>query len=35
VRPGDHLDLVVPMDKLHLFDAESGISLASSSPTAQ
>jgi multiple sugar transport system ATP-binding protein len=34
VRPGDVLDLVVPMDKLHLFDAESGVSLASSSAAA-
>jgi len=29
VRPGDILDLVVPLSKLHLFDVESGISLAS------
>ncbi len=29
VRPGDILDLVVPLTKLHLFDVESGISLAS------
>jgi ABC-type sugar transport system ATPase subunit len=29
VRPGDIVNLVVPMDKLHLFDAESGASLAS------
>jgi multiple sugar transport system ATP-binding protein len=35
VRPGDLLDLVLPMDKLHLFDAESGISLASSSAAAK
>jgi multiple sugar transport system ATP-binding protein len=35
VRPGDLLELVVPMDKLHLFDAESGISLASSPLAAE
>jgi multiple sugar transport system ATP-binding protein len=29
VKPGDILTLVLPMDKLHLFDAESGLSLAS------
>jgi multiple sugar transport system ATP-binding protein len=29
VKPGDILTLVLPMDKLHLFDAESGASLAS------
>jgi multiple sugar transport system ATP-binding protein len=29
VRPGDIVNLVVPMDKLHLFDAETGASLAS------
>ncbi len=29
VRPGDILDLVVPLSKLHLFDVETGISLAS------
>jgi multiple sugar transport system ATP-binding protein len=34
VRPGDILDLVVPMSKLHLFDADSGASLASMTPAA-
>jgi len=34
VRPGDVIPLIVPMDKLHLFDAESGDSLASSRATA-
>jgi multiple sugar transport system ATP-binding protein len=29
VRPGDGLDLHVPLDKLHLFDADSGASLTS------
>ena len=29
VRPGDVLDLYVPLDKVHLFDAESGASLVS------
>ncbi len=29
VKPGDILTLVLPMDKLHLFDAESGASLVS------
>jgi len=28
VRPGDIVDLVVPLDKLHLFDGESGLTLA-------
>jgi multiple sugar transport system ATP-binding protein len=28
VRPGDVLDLKLPMEKLHLFDAETGASLA-------
>ena len=30
VRPGDTVSLVVPLAKLHLFDAETGASLASS-----
>jgi len=38
VRPGDIVNLVVPLDKLHLFDAESGASLAgdgvAAAPTA-
>jgi multiple sugar transport system ATP-binding protein len=29
IRPGDVLDLVVPLPKLHLFDVETGASLAS------
>jgi multiple sugar transport system ATP-binding protein len=29
VRPGDMLNLILPLTKLHLFDAESGISLTS------
>jgi multiple sugar transport system ATP-binding protein len=29
VKPGDILTLALPMDKLHLFDAESGLSLVS------
>jgi multiple sugar transport system ATP-binding protein len=29
VKPGDVLDMRVPLDKLHLFDAESGASLTS------
>ena len=28
VRPGDILDLQIPAEKLHLFDAESGEALA-------
>jgi multiple sugar transport system ATP-binding protein len=28
VRPGDQLTLVLPLEKLHLFDPESGLSLA-------
>ena len=28
VRPGDIVNLVIPLDKLHLFDAESGLTLA-------
>jgi multiple sugar transport system ATP-binding protein len=27
VRPGDVIDLWIPMEKIHLFDAESGLSL--------
>jgi hypothetical protein len=27
VKPGDVLDLTVPLDKIHLFDPESGLSL--------
>ena len=27
VRPGDQLTLQVPLDKVHLFDAETGLSL--------
>ena len=27
VRPGDALTLQVPLDKIHLFDAETGLSL--------
>ncbi len=34
VKPGDTVTLVVPMDKLHLFDAESGASLASTAAAA-
>ena len=34
VRPGDILNLVVPLDKVHLFDAESGASLTASLPAA-
>jgi len=38
VRPGDIVSLVLPLDKLHLFDAETGASLApdlpSEAPTA-
>jgi multiple sugar transport system ATP-binding protein len=29
VKPGDVLDFHIPLDKLHLFDAESGLSLTS------
>jgi multiple sugar transport system ATP-binding protein len=29
IRPGDVLDLIVPLTKLHLFDVDSGASLAS------
>ena len=28
VRPGDIVNLVLPLDKLHLFDAESGLTMA-------
>ena len=28
VRPGDILTMVLPLDKLHLFDGESGLTLA-------
>ena len=28
VRPGDVLDLFVPMEKIHLFDTEDGKALA-------
>src|SRR5512142_1076550 len=28
VKPGDVLTLVIPLDKVHLFDAESGLSIA-------
>jgi multiple sugar transport system ATP-binding protein len=34
VRPGDIVNLIVPMDKLHLFDAESGDSLVSTAQPA-
>jgi multiple sugar transport system ATP-binding protein len=34
VKPGDILTLSLPMDKLHLFDAESGASLVSELATA-
>jgi multiple sugar transport system ATP-binding protein len=33
VKPGDVLQLLVPLNKLHLFDAESGASLASERET--
>jgi multiple sugar transport system ATP-binding protein len=33
VKPGDVLTLALPMDKLHLFDAESGLSLVSERET--
>ena len=29
VKPGDMLNLILPLSKLHLFDAESGLSLTS------
>jgi multiple sugar transport system ATP-binding protein len=28
VRPGDIMTMVLPLDKLHLFDGESGLTLA-------
>ena len=34
VRPGDILDLQLPADRLHLFDAESGDAVAASTPAA-
>jgi multiple sugar transport system ATP-binding protein len=34
VRPGDIVNLVLPLDRLHLFDAESGISLAADAQVA-
>jgi multiple sugar transport system ATP-binding protein len=34
VRPGDIVNLIVPLDKLHLFDAETFASLASGSAAA-
>jgi multiple sugar transport system ATP-binding protein len=34
VKPGDELTLALPMSKLHLFDAESGISLVSEQAVA-
>jgi len=34
VKPGDVIDLKLPLDRLHLFDAESGESLATSMTTA-
>jgi multiple sugar transport system ATP-binding protein len=34
VRPGDVVNLIVPLDKLHLFDAETSASLASGSGAA-
>ena len=34
VRPGDIVNLVFPLDKVHLFDAETGASLAASVPAA-
>jgi multiple sugar transport system ATP-binding protein len=34
VRPGDIVNLIVPLDKLHLFDAETNASLASGSGAA-
>ncbi|HEX3428240.1 MAG TPA: hypothetical protein VHS36_05485, partial [Candidatus Limnocylindrales bacterium] len=29
VKPGDMLNLILPLSKLHLFDAETGVSLTS------
>jgi ABC-type sugar transport system ATPase subunit len=34
VRPGDILDLQLPADRLHLFDAESGDAIPASTPSA-
>jgi multiple sugar transport system ATP-binding protein len=34
VRPGDIVDLILPLDKLHLFDAETGAALTPSTPPA-
>jgi multiple sugar transport system ATP-binding protein len=34
VKPGDVIDLKLPLDRLHLFDAESGDSVAASSTAA-
>ena len=34
VRPGDIVNLVVPLDRVHLFDAESGASLTATVPAA-
>ena len=34
VKPGDVLNLILPLSKLHLFDAESGLSLTSELETA-
>ena len=28
VRPGDIVNLILPLDKLHLFDGETGLTLA-------
>jgi hypothetical protein len=28
VRPGDIVNLVLPLEKLHLFDGETGLTLA-------
>ncbi len=33
VKPGDVLDMAVPLEKLHLFDAESGVSYDAPRPT--
>ena len=32
VRPGDIVNLVLPLEKLHLFDSESGLTLAPDVP---
>ena len=34
VRPGDIVDLILPLDKLHLFDAETGAALTPTNPPA-